>query len=284
MKNTLNGTIRGTQTNYALIIRLYLQTFIGFSIGFIFSFSAIVANFIVLFMIIRRKQQRNPFDLVIASLFFTDFSASICCIIFIAYKIAIILSVDDDFEKHVRQSQKALDASTILFCLSLMHILLVTCLRFLSLFWPMKFRQFVTKDLIKALIAATWTLSIIGGVTILYSKNRNIVIGIIFLTSGILVCLAYAMIAVKICILSRNSQSAVKKEYRVLVNSFGVAVTFFGCMLPLAFILIRVKVFRNIDFHLALSFITINFLADPLLYFYFSYWLSKRDEMKRVRN
>ena len=161
----------------------------------------------------------------------------------------------------------ALDAASIFFCLSLVLVLLVTFLRFSALFWPVKFRQFATKILIKALIAATWTLSVIGGATIIMLKARLFSTGTIIFASGGLVCCAYALIAVKICILSQNSQSATNKEYRVLLNSFGVSITFFGCMLPFACREIKIKVFQNIDNYLAFSFTTINLLADPLLYF-----------------
>ena len=284
MNSTLNVTIMDMQQIDAKVYRYYIQYFIGLCIGFLFSCSAIVANVIVLVIILKKKHQRTPFDLVIASLSITDFSASICAIIFIAYDIAISFFISNDFKKHGRQSNMAFDAGTIFLVLSIMHILLVTFLRFFAVFWPIKFRQLTTKTPIKVLIGAIWTISLIAGIVIIRSKYRSLVSGIIFLTSVALVCCAYVMIALKIFILSKTIQSATKKEYRALLNSFGVTITFFGCMLPLAFVLMRVKAFQNIDIHLALSFITINFFADPLLYFYFSYWLSKRDEIRRTRN
>ena len=284
MQNTLNGTILEKDKFHAKHLPYYPHSFIGFSIGFFFSCSAIVANIIVLVMILRKQQQRTPFDLVIASLSLTDFSASMCSIIFIAYKVVILILVSIDFEEHKRQTDTALDAASIFFCLSLVHVLLVTFLRFSALFWPLKFRQFATKTLIKALIAATWTLSVIGGATIIMLKARFFSTGTIIFASGGLVCCANALIAVKICILSQNSHSDTNQEFRVLLNSVGVSITFFWCMLSFACREIKIKVFQNIDNYLALSFTTINLLADPLLYFYFSYWLGKRDEMRRIRN
>ena len=284
MNNTLNKTIREKSEVFKEPLPTYNQMFLGYSIGFFFSSSAVVANLILLVLILKKKQQRNPFDLVIASLSFTDFSASICSISYIAYQITIFFIASSELEKHNHQSYMALTAFVFLFYVSLMHVFLVTFLRCFALFWPLKFRQFVTKAIIKALIVWTWTLSVIGGVTIIMSKDKGLVTGIIFFSSGGLVCCAYAIIATKICILSKTSQSPTYKEHRVLLNSFGVAITFFGCMLPLAGALTGVEIFQSMDGYLVLSFITTNFLADPLLYFYFSYWLSKRDEMRRIKS
>ena len=102
MQNTLNGTILEKDKFHAKLLPYYPHSFIGFSIGFFFSCSAIVANIIVLVMILRKQQQRTPFDLVIASLSFTDFSASMCSIIFIAYKVVILILVSIDLEEHKR--------------------------------------------------------------------------------------------------------------------------------------------------------------------------------------
>ena len=264
MNITSNETISNKQESCAA----NMQRCVGISINII--------------NILRKKQQRTSFDLVIASLSITDFSASICSFISNAYQVAIHFLISNETAKPYFQSVIALVAMCILYCLSLMHVLLITFLRLSALFWPLKFRQVMTKALMKGLIAATWTLSVIGGV-ILTNAEHGDLSGIIFLAAGGLVCSAYAMIATKICILSKTSQSATNNERRVILNSFGVAITFFGCLLPLAFILIGVKVFLNIGPHLALFFIKINFIADPLLYFYFSYWLGKRDERRRIR-
>ena len=285
MNNTLNVTIADMEQFLAKIFQISLQPFIGLSIGLFFSCLAMVANFIVFVIISKKKQQRTPFDLVIASLSITDFSASACNLIFAAYKVGIIFLNSNEFEKHFYfQNNIAWDISIMFFYLSLMHVLLVTFLRLFAIFWPMKFRQFATKAFIKALIAATWTLSVVAGFTIVMIKDRSFVVGIIIFASGGLVCCVYALIAAKIYILSKNSQAARNKEHRVLLNSFGVAITFFGCMLPYACMATNVKVFQHVHRYLAVSFISINFVADPLLYFYFSYWLSKRDEMRRTRN
>ena len=284
MNNTLNVTITDMEQFLAKRFQISLQPFIGLSIDLFFSCLAMVANFIVIVIIFKKKQQRTPFDLVTASLSITDFSASVCNLIFIGYKIGVIFLSPNEVEKHLDQSGIIISVNGMFFFLSLMHVLLVTFLRFFAIFWPMKFRQFATKAFIKALIAATWTLSLIGSIVILRIEDGELVAGSIIVASAGLVCCVYLLIAAKICILSKNSQSARNKEHRVLLNSFGVAITFFGCMLPVACFLIGINFFQHVHRYLAVSFISINFVADPLLYFYFSYWLSKRDEMRRIRN
>ena len=166
MNNKPNGTIIDMLQFHAEYFRNFLQPFIGFSIGLFFSCLAMVANFIVIVIIFKKKQQRTPFDFVIASLSILDFSASVCNLIFAAYMVRVIFLRSNEFEMHHNfQNNIALDISIMFFYLSLMHVLLITFLRFFALFWPMKFRQFATKAFIKALIAATWTLSVIAGFT-----------------------------------------------------------------------------------------------------------------------
>ena len=280
MNTTSNETMRNMQASCAA----NMQHCVGIGIIFLFSSLAIIANFIVLVIIRRKKQQRTSFDLVIASLSMTDFCASISSFIMNVYQVAILFLISNETGKPYLQSAIAMMVVAILFCLSLMHVLLITFLRFSALFWPLKFRQVMTTALIKGLIAVTWTFSLIGGFILITTRMKNNPTGIIFLACGGLVCCAYAIIAIKICILSKTSQNATNKERRVFLNSFGVAITFFGCMFPLAGLFSRIKVVHDIDPFLALSIITINFLADPLLYFYFSYWLGKRDERRRIRN
>ena len=239
----------------------------GLSIGLFFSCLAMVANFIVIVIIFKKRRQRTSFDLVIASLSTIDFSASVFYLIFIGYKIGIVFLDSNEIRKHHRQSDIVFRVTSIFFFPSLMHVLHVTFLRFFALFWPMWFRQIATKAFIKALIAATWTLSLIGGIAIIKVQNNFLLSGIIAFASCGLVFCAYVMIAVKIYILSKNSQSARNKEHRVLLNSFGVAITFFGCMLPYA----------------CLFYIN-QFCCRSLVVLLLKLWLSKRDEMRRIRN
>ena len=140
MNNPLNGTLKDMQQFHAKYYRIFLQFFIGLSIGLFFSCLAMVANFIVLVIIFKKKHQRTPFDFVIASLSIAYFSASICNFIFIAYKVGVIFLSPSEFEMHYRfQSNIVLDISSMFFHLSLMHVLLVTFLRFFASFWPMKY-------------------------------------------------------------------------------------------------------------------------------------------------
>ena len=280
----LNSTIVDLQKLQTAIIRHGLQFFLGIAIGFFFSCVAIVANVIVLVLLLRKKQQRTPFDLVIASLSITDLLASACCSFYILYRIAIIFFISTELENDYRQSAMALDVATILILQSLLHILLITFLRFCALFWPLKFRQFATKLLLKLLIGVAWIMSIIVGVVMVRIKDTFFMLGLVILASGVIVCCAYAMVAVKICMLLIKKRFVWNKEQRVLLNSFGVTISFFLCFLPFAFRESGGELSRHIQRPLASSFMPINFVADPLLYFYFSYWLSKRDEIRRIRN
>ena len=163
-------------------------------------------------------------------------------------------------------------------------MLLITFLRFCAMLWPLKFRQYATKALVKVSIAVTWMLSGIGVFLVIIFGDTSYSTAMIIFISGGLVCCAYIIIAVKISLLRKRKQFASKKEHRVLLNSLGVTISFFACLLPFACQQAFSQVSSRVDYQLALSIMPVNFIADPLLYFYFSYWLAKRDKIKRIRN
>ena len=282
MNNQQNDTTAVQEDFYTQMCQCQLRHLVGLSIAMVFCCLAIVANVIVLGILIRKKHQKTSFDLVIASLSLTDLLASICWTIYSGYMVAFIYVDPEDFWNPIRQVGMVMDSIAIFFSLSLLHVLLVTYLRFCAIFWPLKFRQYATKVVIRALIVATWILSV-AAVFLVLAKDPNYVIGMIIHVSFGLVCSAYIMIAAKICHLLKKKQYSWNKEHRVLLNSFGVTISFFLCLLPYALAATNSEFAKRIDQRFAISFVPINFFTDPLLYFYFSYWLGKRDEMRRIR-
>ena len=283
MNNQKNET-RAIQELIFTVCQCNLSHLVAISIGLFSNFLAIVANIIVIGILIRKKHQKTSFDLVITSLSLTDLSASVCTIIYSGYRFTIIFVDPKDIGKNKRQRAIVMNVISTFFFLSLLHVLLVTFLRFCAIFWPLKFRQYATKVVIRALIVATWILSAIAVIIIILAKDPTYVIGMTIHVSFGLVSFAYIMIAMKIFLLLKKKQFFWNKEHRVLLNSFGVTISFFACLFPFALVATSSGFAKLIDRELALSFISINFITDPLLYFYFSYWLSKRDEMRRIRS
>ena len=267
MNNTFNDTEKSTHFDF--------ERFVAYVIGLTCSLLAVVANTLVLVILRRKKQQIKPFDLIIASLSFTDLLTSICCTIYVGYEIAFLFIIAKDAQTYKPISEIASNVSGIFFILSLLHVLLITFLRFCAIFWPLKFRQFATKALSKVLIALIWTMTVGASLMFAMAENASNTTAVIIFATGGLVGFAYIMIAIKICILVKKKQFVWNKEHRVLLNSFGVTISLFACLLPFAF---HETSNEHISEEFVNSLLSINFLIDPLLYFYFSYWLSKRDE------
>ena len=282
MKNQQHET-RAAEELIFTVCQCNLHDIVALSIGLFFNFLAIVANIIVLGILLKKKHQKTSFDLVIASLSLTDLSASIGTTIYHGYSVAFTFVGPQRFRNHKRQRNIVRDTGVTLFFLSLLHVLLVTFLRFCAIFWPLKFRQYVTKVVIRALIVATWILSAIAVIIIILAKYPKYVIGITIHISFGLVCFAYIIIAMKILLLLKKKQYSWNREHRVLLNSLGLTISFFVCLLPYALDATSSEFAKWIDPQLGISFVSINFLTDPLLYFYFSYWLGKRDKM-RIRD
>ena len=112
----------------------------------------IIANIIVLVILYKKGNHRTVFDLTIVSLSATDLLACTFAFIYTIKGLAIYLI-----------PQKS-DGSPILriaahfFLLSLIHVLLITFMRFCAIFWPMKYRHDMTKAKLKKLIALIWIL------------------------------------------------------------------------------------------------------------------------------
>ena len=252
MNNQQNET-RAAQELIFTVCQCNLSHLVALSIGLFFNFLAFVANVIVFGILIRKKHQKTSFDLVIASLSLTDLSASMCTIIYHGYSVAFIFVGPERFPNLKRQRDIVRDTGVTLFILTLLHVLLVIFLRFCAIFLPLKFRQYATKIVIRALIAAIWILSAIAVMIIILTKDPNYVIGIIIHVSVGLVCFAYIMIAMKIYLLLKKKQFSWNKEHRVLLNSFGVTISFFACLIPFALVVTSSEIAKWMDTEFALS-------------------------------
>ena len=285
MNQTFNETILDLPHVHASSSQDYFQQLLPYVIALPICCLAIIANSVVLVILLRKKpQQRTPFDIIITSLAVADLLTSISCTIYVGYRIALAFLPSEERLRHQSRSDTINNVALIFFFLSLLHVLVITFLRFCAIFWPLKFRQFATKALSKVLIAITWTMSVIAVFIFTKHGDSSYTTGMIIFASGGLVCCAYIIIAMKICLLVKKKQFAWNKEHRVLLNSFGVTLTFFACLLPYAFRETRLELSKNINEKLAGLLFSVNFLADPLFYFYFSYWLSKRDEQRRMNS
>ena len=254
------------------------------SISTICCVSGTITNIIVLHILRKKGKQRTVFDLTIASLCITDLLTCLSGNAYALYQLILHLFLNSSHDDTTASSIKStiLKIISFFFFLSLLHVLLITFQRFFAIFWSIKYRQVMTKSLNKKLIAMTWIILLISWpvITIVFNLKRfNPINGVIILTLGAIVSSMYIMMTVKICL--RKKQFHWKAEHRALLNSIGVTISYFVCLSPYAYsTLIKGNVSAK-EYDLTTTITLLNFVLDPLFYFYFSFWLNRRDEKRR---
>ena len=275
---TLNGT-RSDQEQVVILVAIICLSSLCFLLG-------TVANIIVLIILHKKGTQRTVFDLTIASLSVTDLLTCLSGYGYAACELALyhFPHSRNDASEASSISGTVLKIASFFFVLSLLHVLLITFQRFCAIFWPIRYRQVMTKTLIKKIIATMWIFLLV-----LYSvafvlfehKKDNPMNGIIIITFGGILLSIYIMITVKICLLLKKKQFDWKAEHRVLLNSFGVTISYFACFSPYAYLTLMKGNASSVEFDLFMAITLVNFVLDPLFYFYLSYWLNRRDENRR---
>ena len=244
------------------------------------SLLGIIANNVVIFILYKKGNHRKVFDLTIASLSVTDLLSCTSAVTNSIYGL-VFYSIQRKSDRNL-----ILRIAGFFFLLSLFHVLLITVLRFFAIFWPMKYRQNMTKAKIKKLIATIWILSLAAMSAVYYTfKNQKLhpLFAIIIFSLGTVVTSIYILIAVKIFLLLKKKQFDWKNEHRVLLNSVGVTISYFAFFSPYAASTMTARNHKQTEYEFLLSITLINFLLDPLFYFYFSYWNNRRIENRRNR-
>ena len=257
------------------------REYASIGVGLTFSGLAIAANIIVLKILRSKGNKRTVFDLTIASLACTDLLASISFFITLPFPAVC---------KLIRESVTLLPSTKFIdiynfvsvifvFCfilLSIFHVLLISFQRFFAFFFPFRCRQYFTKSLAKILIALIWTISLAAGPFLMTKESTFSALAIvIFAVGGLLLCM-YFMLAFKMCQMLKTNRYELRREHRALLNALGVTVSFFACLSPAGYARITSSLHQSFFF----SFASINFLLDPLLYFYMSFWLKRRDDRR----
>ena len=270
------------------VIQLMTYYFITFGIPLAIIILAIVANVIIILILRKKGKKCTVFDLTIASLIATDLIICVFVAIYILIQCttSLIIKLQHPaigLKKEIHVTEKAafvLYAAAMFFLLSLIQITSMSFMRLAAVFFPFRYRQVMTKGLIKKLLAVIWILSL-GFLPVVYFVQYfpMSAMGTIVFSFGGVLFVVYVMIAIKCFFLVKRNQFQWRQEHRVILNSFGVTVSFFACLSTSAVRAMNSKYF----FDTSISTATINMLCDPLLYFYFSYWLAKRDGRRRSR-
>ena len=273
--------------NFPATFPLRVTDYVGSTIFISFSFFALIANTIVLILLYKRGKMRSVFDITVGSLVTSNLLISIAFLANTALFLTILKS-DTWSGSILRILAIFFDFSIFCFIVSLLHIILITFERMYALFRPIQYRQKVTKRHAKMYIAAIWMTSLAIIIINMFAfTNRKAetfdkVLGILTLASGAILCVLYGTIAIKVVHLKRQSTLKWRKERLVLINSLAVTVSFLACLLPFSISLIWYDTMQKYSYVLA-SFIAVKLLLDPVLYFYVSFWKSKREAKRRFR-
>ena len=274
----LTSETRNGSSSYEGESGLSIKVYASIGISLVFAFLSVVANVIVLVILRKKGNRRTVFDLTIASLFTTDLLAASCYLSFVVLHLSV-------FYLGRRQpffSRFSIYLAGFFFVLSLLHVLFITVQRLYAIFYPLKCRQVMTKTRVKYLIILLWTISLSILPVFFLQTRTNPLFGILIFSTGGMLCFLYVIITVKVYKLLKTKRFDWHKEHRILLNSTGVTLSFFACLSPYGYASISRSMSKDFTFYA--SFVSINFLFDPLLYFYFSYWLSRRDAQRSRRS
>ena len=255
------------------------------SIYITFSFLALVGNVVVLRLLYKRGNGRTVFDVTVASLVFADLCTAIG---FLASNISflVFLKTGDVSESVEKFFDIFFEFTIFCFIASILHVILITAERLCALFFPLKYRQVVTNKGIRWPILIIWMTSLSGSLVhalVLNGKQSDKAIGIMIVVSSGILCVMYSIIAIKILYLKRRSMFKSKRDRIVLMNSLAVTISFLVCLLPLAFGLLGVDKSSK-STGLLSSLVAVKLLLDPLLYFYVSFWKTRRETKRRWRS
>ena len=179
---------RGIEGQFALYVTCVAITFSSTLLG-------MIANIFVLVILPKKGNHRTVFDLTFASLSATDLLACTFAFTYGVHSLVIYL-IQYKSDRHVIRRKGG-----FFFTLSLFNVLLITFLRFFAIFWPIKYRQDMTKAKIKKLVATIWIFSLAVLPAVLYTfKKRKLgpTLAITIFSLGAVVTSTYTMIAIKI--------------------------------------------------------------------------------------
>ena len=241
----------------------------------------LIANFLQLVFICRDKKQRNSvFGMILLSLCVADIFVSF----FLSYSgitnlLNLFLVIDLELSnKLIRTS---FDIALIFSILSsFSHVVFIAVVRVLSLVFPFRIKQIITKLRCKIILVVLWFFSI--GLAIISHLIKVFILSYLAITTSCLLLLAYSIICYRMCkrrgiqgneSTQRNRQ---KTDKHVLLYSMILTFIFCSCILPFSLsslIKYRISLVRD---YIILALLFINPLLDPLLYFFVSHCRQRR--------
>ncbi len=256
------------RTFYTIFSSIYLTTGI----------LGLIANFLQLCFICRDKKQRNSvFGMILLSLCVADILVSI----YLSYR-GIITLLDLFLVMELPNQLMFLSIFAFIFSFvsSLCHVVFIAVLRVLSLVFPFRIKQIITKLRCKIILVVLWLFSI-GFALISYLIKIGIFLYLAITTSCTLL-LAYSIICYRMCkrrgIQGNESTQRNRQQSDKHVLLYSMALTFIFCSCNLPYSLFVVMKFRvsEVGSYIILALFFINAFLDPLLYFFVSHCRQRR--------
>ena len=259
----------------------------------VFGLSAIVLNVLEIWLISRKGIRKTCFEMILVSLSFADIISGV---IFLGSGISSFFDtfLTSTFYGEVLFYSLALNSIGL--SSSILHIVLITLERIIAVYFPLKLKFWITKTRTKFSLLTIWCTTVAICILLYFfcRTNKELIhkVAVIFFSIVILIGLSmavvYTLIARKIVTALRqrrqrlatlhqqeatNSTSNSKREGLIVINSAIVILCFLLCNVPMA-----VHQFLKAEkfFITAGSFMALNPMLDPIIYFHYSYLIKKK--------
>ena len=179
---------------------------------------------------------------------------------------------------------------------SMLHIVLITLERIIAVYFPLKLKFWITKTHTKFSLLTIWCATVAICILLYFfcRTNKELIhkVDVIFFSIAILIGLSmavvYTLIARKIVTAlrqrrrrlgtlhqqeARNLTSNSRREGLIVINSAIVTLCFLLCNVPMA---VHQLLKADQFFITAGSFMALNPMLDPIIYFHYSYLINKK--------
>ena len=252
---------------------------------------AVVLNSIEVLIFWRRNNPLSNFEIILLSLSVSDIIAGFSCIA-IGSQQRILNSITKYDNKKVVRTLVEISESLGHFGVisSLLHVLLITVDRFLTVHFPVIQKKYSSKIKLKGFLAVIWVVSLsfpffFNDLKLYYARRIFLVVSIIFIS--VFMVITYILILKKIFAVKkemlktldaeekrggskRREISQVKREKSSLVTSIGIWLCFVLCNYPVVYDILHQQ--KKDVSSLLWSLLCLNAVVDPVIYFLMAFF------------
>ena len=246
-----------------------------------------------LLLLIRKGKKKSCYEILLLSLGCADILAAS---MFLMHGILMILSTDlvahlsDVTKQKVQVMLNIMEGAVgVSIGLSCTNVVLITIDRYTAVNFALKHRIWVTKRRVRITLGAIWCLQpiLVTSAVIRSIELSTKIFGGINISACVVLLVMYCCIIRKVRNIPRerkrwnthqeagDGNSNSKKERLVIINSIAVTLCFIICYAPTGVckLLSEPTVYHTRYYYTTISFLALNPVIDPMIYFLFSYYL-----------